>query len=263
MKSSDAVCRYVSPFLILSLIVGLSGCIKEDRQECPCSLVLDFSEVDTVAISSVDMTVLTDSDFAYTEVVGKESFGNYSITVPRTQLHLLLWAGADHCLNADKSVTIPLGEECPCLYMHQSVITASGEQTREKVMLRKNHCIITIQFADGYGEMLNLTVTGKVNGYGRDGAPSAGEFACRVVPDSSGRCVTTVPRQLDSSLCLEIDDGTESLKVFPIGQYIAESGYDWKAPDLDDISMTLDYSLTDVRLEICDWDNDQRYDIVL
>ena len=263
MKSSDTVFRDISLFLILFMIVGLSGCVKEDRKDCPCSLVLDFSEVDTVVVSSVDLTVLSDSDFAYTEAVEKERFRNYSIYVPRTQLQLLLWAGAGHCLNADKSVAIPLGEECPRIYMHHSVIAASGEQLSEKVVLRKNHCVITIQFADGYGEMFDLTVTGKVCGYGKDCNPSVGEYACKVVPDSSGRCVVTVPRQLDSSLCLEIEDETESLKVFPIGQYIAESGYDWNSPDLDDISMTLDYSLTDVCLEICDWDNDQRYDIVI
>lgn len=263
MKSSDAVNRYLLSLFVLSLIQCFSGCVKEDRMDCPCRLVLDFDEVDTKVVSSVDLTVLADSDFAYTEVVEKERFENYSIIVPRTQLNLLLWAGAGHCLNADKSVTIPLGEDCPRIYMHKSVISAFGEQASESILMRKNHCVISIQFSDGYGELFNLTVAGKVNGYGEDSKPSVGEFSCTMVPDASGRYVVTVPRQLDSSLCLEIDDGTESLKVFPIGQYIAESGYDWTASDLDDISMTLDYSLTDVHLRICDWDNDQRYEIVI
>ena len=263
MKSSDVVCRYLLLLFILSLVLGLSGCVKEDRSACPCRLVLDFTEVDTAVVSSVDMTILSSSGFAFTEVVNNDSFKDYSVTVPRAELQLFLRSGTDYCLNADKSVTIPFGEDCPRIFVHKSVIGATGEQCRDKVMLKKDHCVITIQFSEGYDEEFQMTVTGKVNGYGKDCMPSVGEFSCKAVPDDSGACVVTVPRQLDSSLALEIDDGTEALKVFPIGQYIAESGYDWKAEDLDDITMTLDYSLMDVSLEICDWDNDQRYDIVI
>ena len=255
--------RAVLYLFSLSIALGLSGCIKEDRRNCPCRLVLDFTDVDTAVVPSVDMTIMSSSGFAFTEFLTDDRFDDYSVAVPRTELQLFLWAGADHCLNVDKSVTIPLGEDCPRIFMHKSVFVAAGEKVEEKVVLKKNHCVITICFTGGYDDVFEMTITGKVNGYSRDRMPSVGEFSCRAVPDDSGTCVVTVPRQLDSSLALEIDDGTEALKVFPIGQYIAETGYDWKDEDLDDITMTLDYSLTDVSLEICDWDNEQIYDIII
>ena len=60
---------------------------------------------------------------------------------------------------------------------------------------------------------------------------------------------------------LEIDEGAGSVKAFALGQYMAASGYDWDAPDLDDVTVILDYALTELRLVISGWESVYRYDI--
>ena len=70
-----------------------------------------------------------------------------------------------------------------------------------------------------------------------------------------------LPRQMDASLMLVIDDGGGSPQAFALGQYIVSSGYDWTAPDLEDITVTLDYALTEIRLIISGWDSVYEYEM--
>ena len=70
-----------------------------------------------------------------------------------------------------------------------------------------------------------------------------------------------LPRQKDASLILEVEDAKGNSKIFALGQYIVASGYDWTLPDLDDVSVTLDYAMTEIRLVIGGWESVYRYDI--
>ena len=247
----------------LAVLMSGVGCIKEDRSECPCRLVLDFSEVDTLSVSSVDVLLESDEGFTMSEVVEKKHFSDYMVPVPNTRMFLSVWAGAEQYLEHDKTVMIPYGEECPRLFLHKSEVEAEGEMVTERIRLRKNHCVLTVQVEDGRDYPFDLMVRGKVDGYGGDMMPTVGDFACKAVPDTLGTCVVVIPRQLDSSLILEVDDGTGHVKNFSIGESIVADGYDWKAEDLDDVTVTLDYALTEVALEIVEWEDESIYDIII
>ena len=248
---------------VLSVIVAVSSCIKEDRSECPCRLVLDFSDIDTDVISAAAVSMTSADGFAYSEDVDRSDFDEYMVTVPRTEIEVNIWAGAGHLLNDDMSVVIPYGEDCPRVFLHESVLMTDFELVEEKVILKKNHCVLTVQVEKGGDYPFDLTVKGRVDGYGSDFRPSVGEFSCRTQPDSLGRCVVVLPRQLDSSLMLEVDDGSESVKTFAIGESVVAGGYDWNAGNLDDVTVMLDYSLTEVTLEIEEWNDEKIYDVVI
>lgn len=257
MKRDSAI-----PLILLAVMSAVS-CIKEDRSDCPCRLVLDFRDVDTSIVRAADIRLTSEEGFGFNDVVASSGFEGYMITVPRTTLQVCAWAGAGDCLNEDMSVSIPLGQECPRLFLHVSSADADCELLEEKVMLRKNHCVLTVMVEKGGTYPFDLTVKGRVDGYGPDFNPRTGDFSCRAVPDTSGICTVVLPRQLDSSLILEIDDGTETLKTFAIGESIVAGGYDWNAEDLDDVTIEVDYSLTDIFLDIVDWDKESVYDVVI
>ena len=106
----------------LSVIVGAllcAGCaVKEYRESCPCRLVLDFSEVDTSAVSSADLYVTVPDGYVLTDCVDSERFAmDYTAIVPRTVLQVNLMSGAGG-LMAESGLSIPLGEDCPPVYMH-------------------------------------------------------------------------------------------------------------------------------------------------
>ena len=251
----------------LSLLFGVllsAGCsVKEYRESCPCRLVLDFSETDTVAVRSADLYVTVPDGYVFTDHVGPEFFRKgYSVYVPRTWLYVTLSFGAENMASSE-GMKIPLGEECPPVYMHSSYIDADCEMWSEIVRMRKNHCRMNIVLKTDKGDMPYLKVVSDVCGYDISGKPLSGGFEYQTRPDLSGRCSVTVPRQTGNDMMLEIDDGGGVVKRFALGTYIASIGYDWTAPDLQDIDIELDFAMTRISLVVSGWDKEYEFDVVI
>ena len=62
---------------------------------------------------------------------------------------------------------------------------------------------------------------------------------------------------------LELDDGTSVQKTFALGEYIVSSGYDWAAEELEDLTVTLDFQITYVKITVADWEKEYFYNIIL
>lgn len=252
-----------SLFMTVSLLV-CGGCsVKEDRIECPCRLLLDFSEVDPSVVKSADYHLSASDGFIFTGSLESAFFNDeVVIDVPRTLIKVVSWCGAG-IYASEEGLTIPYGEDCPPVYMHVSDVEASGESVSEVVVMRKNHCRMRINVIGEDHELVNLILHGNVNGYGSDGQPSKGRFAYKSAPDANGEISAVLPRQVDNTLALEVDDGTGLSKSFAIGEYIASSGYDWSVPDLHDIIIDIDFAITHVSLTINGWDKEYKYEIVI
>lgn len=247
---------------VLSFISCVGCSVKENREVCPCQLYLDFSEVDTVSVKSIDLFVREDDEIVLNDVVVKEEFSeDYLAYVPRTGLQFCAWSGRGDALS--DALNIPLGEDCPPVYIHSSIIEASGESVTETLVMRKNFCRMTLNVSIEIQSHISLAVVGKVDGYTNDGSPSSGDFMVRLQSDDSDIFHVSLPRQLDDSLVLEVDTGDKVVKKFPIGQYIAESGYDWTAPDLEDIVIDLDFAVTHLSMVIQGWEKEYKFDVVI
>ena len=81
--------------------------------------------------------------------------------------------------------------------------------------------------------------------------------------DAEGMCQLALPRQTDDSLVLEVHDDTGVLRAFALGEYVAASGYDWDADDLKDITISLDYALTRIVIEVGDWREEYYFDVIM
>ena len=241
----------------------LTSCaIKEDRVPCPCVLELDFFCRDSEEIGNVDLAVTSKEDFQWRDTLDFRSEGEgYLVFVPRTELHLRAWSGAEGYISMDR-IVIPLGEDCPRVYMHDSDLSIDEEYVSESVRLRKNYCVMTVVM-EGEGEISSdILIKGNVAGYDETGEPLPGEFEYVMgTGNQSRRYVAVLPRQTDTSLMLEINDGKGNRKSFALGKYIASSGYDWTADELDDVTVTLDYALTELKLSISGWDGIYTYEI--
>lgn len=244
-------------------VIFCAGCsVKENRETCPCRLVLDFSEVDTAAVKSLDLFVRTESELVLNEFIRKEDISeDYFAYVPRTRLRCCVWSGREDALA--EGLVIPFGEECPPVYIHSSIVDAVGESVVETVIMRKNFCRMTLNVSMTAQSPVSLAVLGNIDGYEADGTPSSGDFMVRMHPEGNNVFSVTLPRQLDDSLVMEMDMGDEVLKIFPIGYYIVESGYDWKAPDLEDITIDLEFAVTHISMIIQGWENEYRFDVVI
>lgn len=256
--------KYPIALVMTAGILLCTGCsVKENRSLCPCTLVLDFSEVDTSVISEADLYITDDESFLKEEVIyidGLES--DYMTEVPRKRMHLGLWSGLE-ATGRGAGLAIPYGEDSPTVYFHVSEIDAEAEIVRETVRMHKNHCVMTVTIDWKASDLEQIVLHGNVDGYDRDGTPTSGKFMYELVQDEEGSCQVVLPRQIDDSLALEVNDGSGVIKRFPLGEYIAQSGYDWTEPDLKDIVLELDIAILQVSLTVQGWDTSHSFDIVI
>ncbi len=251
---------------MLGCLVGMilfAGCsVKEDREACPCRLVLDFSEIDVSVIQQADLTVAADGGFVFTDVLYADDLGSVvHVTVPRASVEVGVWSGCGNML-IDNGLEIPVGVDCPPVYFHVSTVDADCEMVRELVVMRRNHCRMSVRLNNMESDAREINVYGNVDGYHADGTPSVGEFVYGLPLDGNGGEVI-LPRQVDNSLSMVINDGSGVLKHFAIGEYIAGTGYDWNEPDLKDITVEIDISFAKIALIIQGWDEVYRFEVVI
>lgn len=289
---------------VLQPIFTCPGCsVKEDRDLCPCTLVLEFPGEDaerlhegvTVCMrgySDGDGFSLCDTLLAGQPASGEASDGvSYSYVVPKGDIDLAVAYSADGLAGAlnssGKWIEIDEGRPCPSIWTCCEKVSARADRVTVPVRLHKNFCRIDIQVRDVDGEEFpfKLRVRGNVNGYGLDGKPARGAFLCDAesaetegtgteseVPgsgtasESTGSIhgyAVTVPRQTDDSLILEIVTGDGVAKSFAIGNYIASSGYDWTSADLKDICLEIDYARTVILFTIDKWTHSEQFEVVI
>ena len=256
------------PSAILSCVVlmmlFIACSVKENRDECPCLLMLDFSGLDSAQVKSVNVLAVSADGVVFKECVRCEDFAEiYVREVPHGFIKVNVWSGSTRESDSEHLVHIPYGMECPPVHIHSFVADTRGESCRAQVSLNKNYCSLTVMMPDGTKVPYSMTFKGNVDGFDVNGKPSSGAFACVAYPSDSGDSQALLPRQVDTSLLLEVDDGVPHLKQFAIGEYLAQAGYDWTASSLDDVTIILDYSLTSVTIKVLGWTKDEVYNVVL
>jgi len=225
--------------VLLTLLFFLSCTIvKEDRNLCPCNLSVGLDAPGDVRLivegRSFIMEAVLPGD---TTVVWR---------VPRPDVRITAVSGAGW----DGGVRIPPGEQCPPLYLGVGRVKTDSEEAHCSAPLHKSYCELSMNFVCPSGwKPMPVRVSGNVCGYGPGGGPLQGEFSYSTAPSAQGHCSVRLPRQMDSSLLLSMGGGW----TFALGEYILQSGYDWAAPDLKDVSLDINISLTSILFRIGTW----------
>lgn len=258
MKRNIEIMRLV---VLLTVLAAVSCSVKENRQNCPCRLMLDLTSIDTSSVKVLNIHAATADGLVFADTLLVEDFSElYVRDVPHGDIRVLLWG----CDDSEEELIIPYGKDCPMLYMSAFLADTRGEQYFREVELNKNHCLLTVFFEGRDESPYSLTFRGNVNGYDSSGDPSEGDFACVAYPGGNGESMAVLPRQMDSSLLLDVEDeGSSVLKTFAIGEYMDKSGYDWTEANLEDVVIVLDYSVTGLRVVFKGWDKEYKYDIIL
>ena len=249
--SSDRLLRLLLPVLLLPCCS-----VKENRSACPCALTIEFAGL---PVRPVVLDVVGEG-YSLTEVVHADTV--LVLPVPKGELSVSAVGGA--LAEGDGSVRIPPGEEAPPLYLFNAdVSTAASEQFVLPVVLHKQFCTLELLFTGppGYGPPFEVAVKGSVSGWLPSGDPlvlsfelgTSAPFSRRLLPGSDGRATLRLPRQGDDSLLMHIVFSDRIVRTFALGSYIAASGYDWTAPDLEDLTLRVDISLTSVTVSTDLW----------
>lgn len=246
----------------LTALLTLSCSVMEDRSECPCALTLDLSDVDygllnELGLEEMEIIVVSESADPVRKTVSLiDAPVELVLTVPRADVDLCAVCGGESIWK-DSSQLIPEGKECPRYYVFTDSFDARSENLTRKVTLHRNHCILNVRLKESYGYRpgpFQVIPEGNVCGFDYRCEPVGGPFRCESPFSVDGICHVCIPRQKDSSLRLgfRFKDSGE-VRTFPVGEYIVQSGYDWTAPDLEDIDLEVDFSLSGITFLISMW----------
>lgn len=244
------------------LILSLSRCTTfEDRSACGCRLVLNLDRV---------TEILHPGDALKLALEGPDGFCLEDRVFPPPGSHdwsiIYKVPSGEYTLSgATSSLSIPPGEECPPLYLCHVPIDARGESVSHTVVLHKNYCLLTliVKNSEGGEYPFEMNIEGNVNGCEADGTPTEGPFRCTAIPRLDGIATVRLPRQKDNSLTVSFSLGENRRVTFALGEYIAASGYDWAAPDLEDITIQIDWASTNLTLTIDAWTHEVPLDVML
>ena len=240
--SSDRLLRILLPLLLVP-----SCSIKENRAVCPCGLTLELAGL---PVRPVVLSVAGEG-YSWTEVVHADTV--LVLPVPKGEVAVSAVGGA--LAEGDGSVRIREGEEAPPLYLYHAAVSTDAEQVVLPVTLHKQFCSLELVFKgpSGFAPPFEVAVEGFYGGWEPDGSPTPSPFSRRLLPGSDGCAVLRLPRQGDDSLLMHIVFSDQVVRTFALGSYIAAAGYDWSAPDLEDLSLQVDISLTSVTISTDLW----------
>lgn len=233
--------------LFFYLLACASCSVKEDRSACPCILSLYTSEVPGKCVA----VQVWNTDGGC--VAGGETDGGLlELEVPRGHLLVTACSGLASCQLLGGVVSIPRGAQMDELCAWRAEVDCSGEGASQLLFLHKQWATVNLQLQNypDTGPAPVLKIEGMVNGYDlASGLPVEGGFLFRPTLGGSGDVAFRLPRQMGGELLLAVGP-----KVLAIGDMIVQSGYDWTAPDLDDIYMLVDYLDSTVKIWISDWE---------
>ncbi|MCQ2146085.1 MAG: hypothetical protein MJZ16_01060 [Bacteroidales bacterium] len=267
MPISKAI-RQILLLLHFAFIIQLftSCSVKEDRSECPCTLTLDLSQMmigQTVTIIGFS----GNSTFERTINISEED-SVIKERVTKGKVHLCAYSGIADMVSNKASLLIPTGEQCDPVYMTSYDILCEGESKVDTIKLHKQYADVTVKFTDSVDQEFpySICVKGKISGidiYSLD--PTIGDFEFKPQPEGGfGREFRfRVPRQIDDSLCIEIWNSLSLLSTLDIGKEIEKNGFDWDKKNLDDVSIDIDYSHSEMHLQIFDWEKSFDKDVTI
>ena len=241
--------------ILASLLLLPSCSVKENRTACPCALALELTGLPVRPV----VLGVTGEGYSFTDIVQADTV--LVLPVPKGKLAVSAVGGA--LAEGDGSVRIPEGEEAPPLYLFYADVSTEAEQVVLPVTLRKQFCALELLFKgpSGYGPPFEVAVEGAYGGWRPDGSPASGPFSRRLLPGSDGRATLRLPRQGDDSLLMHIVFADRKVRTFALGSYISASGYDWTAPDLEDLTLHVDISLTSVTISTDLWSHTEDIEV--
>jgi len=245
---SDAK-RYCVPLVFLALCLCTACSIKEDREACPCYLTVVRQDSET-GLRGELYWYLAAGDYSIGGKIEEGEREVCDIEVPREVLRLIAVSGIPGGLSINGELRIGEGNDFPPVYYYKTDVDARCNSLRDTIHLHKNYCNVSI--CGDISQSFTYMLAGPSCGFDWEGNILQGSFRAPFREEGNALCCR-IPRQADNSLRLEVYQGPEMARSFPIGEIMAQSGYDWGAEDLEDIEISLDYTDTQVTFTVNGW----------
>lgn len=241
MRKAERAGWLVRVFLVALLVSTSCKPVKEDRSSCPCTLSVVLE-----GLPEYPAWVYVNGEWSGTA----RADTTLSVWVERgPEARVAVFTGAPP--GDDGLIRVPYGSPCPPLYAFIGQADCSGESGSITVQVHRQFSTLHLELEGpgSWGKPYWAEVRGCAAGLDPwRGAPLPGDFHCRLAGDYTDR----LPRQRPGDpLWLDIAMADGVIRSFPLGEYLLDAGYDWEAPDLKDIHLSVNLSISEIRLA---WD---------
>lgn len=258
------ICPFVAALLAASLLTSCS--IKEDRSPCPCFLNIELDGM-CLAGSPLGVVSVRSESFDSIEEIDMDSYAvsGYEIAVPRKKVQASVVAGLPDGALFDRDVARFGSSESGAVWAWRQTAVCDGDDVTLRAEPHKQFCnvnlIMTGQVPD-VGYRYDMVLRACCNAIDvHDFSPVEGEYAVPVTRHTGIVYSVRVPRQDSNVLTLDFYDSSEKIvHVIDLGKEMSFKGYDWRKEDLDDVYVTIDFTLMTTDVIIVEWDRNIIYE---
>lgn len=240
-------------------LLGLASCsVKENRVPCPCYLNVSFSDREHIR-SEVTLLGWNVSELFRADIDVEEYNPYWVKPVRKGVFYLTALKGLENGSDASHYAMIKEGHQADSLYAFHTEVHAVDNEVFADVVFHKQFATVFFDIRKTTEQMkdFRFRIRGNVAGFDLlNYAPVPGVFDCSAVAGEDGRVTSfRIPRQMDTSITIEIFYKGESLGVFPLGKYIERLDYNWNAEDLQDIYVTFDLVFGQIIISVEGWED--------
>lgn len=251
--SNIAACLLLSA----SSFLAVNCSVKEDREPCPSYLMVSFMDKGHID-SEVSLLGWYEEEL-FRDRIDVTDYDPYWVKAVRKGT---VYFSAYRCKGSDARVSAhyvqsPAGSQADSLYAYHTEVVAEGETEYVDVSFKKQFCTVYLDIRRSAQEMRSFSfgVSGNTSGFDvLTFEPVPGVFDFRTAAASGERIVPfRIYRQMDDSMTVTVFRDGEVVGVFPLGMYIAKTGYSWESEDLQDIYIIIDLVMGQVTIAVEGW----------
>lgn len=260
--------------LVLSILFSFllcASCVKEERGNCPCYLILDFDEligqgayVEAIATLSPS----TDRSLYQQKIsIGEYEGRGYEIRVPKDLVKASVICGFKNVNFTGDRITVPYNQQSDPVMAFGVERNITGERDTLQVALHKQFCRMDFRISDLDTREefpYELRVSAECNGLSLpDLTPLTGGFSAMAIEDETQNLSIRVPRQQRNILSMEVLDKRDGhIYSVNLGETLDDLNYDWNKADLDDIVLVVDFVQMSVEVVLVPWDENYDYETI-
>lgn len=230
---------------VCSIVSFLCCTVRDDRDVCPSRLELDCTGL---APGEVLLVLRSEGVLDHADTISLPGAlgadGTWRGDVPGRLCAISIFSPVEAVATPREGYVV--GKECAPVLAWSRCFVPERPLYNFSVKLGKEYCRITLRGVGDLPEGMSCRLRSRVDGIKPGGELSIGDCEVEAVLQGDGSRVANVLRQRDDSLLLEIvekdGEGEKVCRSFALGGILIKAGYDWDAPDLEDLVLDVDFA---------------------
>lgn len=260
----------------ISLVIALftiGGCesILSNRSNCPCYLTIDFSALEN-QVKDIHIWIIdSNNTVIYSDYIPYQNYKEfYEVAVPKGHLKVHAWGNAGinttiENLKSSNSTLIISQNRADSLFSQIKEINTNREIVIDTIRVRSEFATLKVEVLNaGLKDSLNITISNATKGFfiNRDQINSLTELTPSGMKSKNGIIFTcsilrqeSMLKDLTLNIKGKINGESYNFYYYPLGQKLINSDYDMSAPELESISVTINSTLSLIKINALDWEH--------